>query len=182
MRRAIVVFSGFTEEWGEQTGSDALYRDLFRYRAYSGHDSLITVFKRDWHNWKELADWLNAHGYREVFVAAYSWGAGLGLKEFAKRFEGRITAVLCDPVFRSKYWWMRWRALLRKQNTIRYSDNVRVKQVFYQDIDRVGNDKVAGFANRTRLSVQHTKIDGHPAYHAAVHDEIQEWLKGSGNE
>jgi len=177
MRRAIIVFGGFTEQWDDNTGQDQLYQKILPLAVMHSHDDVVLVFKREWHKWKELVNWLNANNVSEAFVCAYSWGAGLGLREFAKRFLGGITCVLCDPVFRSKYPWMRWRALRKKQNVIKLSDNVNVKRVFYQEMDEPGNDLVKGVDKRTRLAAPHTKIDEHPAYHEAAIKEIKQWLQ-----
>lgn len=179
MRTAIVVISGFTEGQYEQTGSADLHTQLFdRFHRWDGHDDMVMVFPlKKWnHDWKGFADYLNRNTFSKAFVCAYSWGAGFGLRELSKRFLGGITCVLCDPVFRSKYPWMRWLALRRKHNVIKYPKNVTVKKVFYQDIDEPGNDLVHGFGKRTRLNVPHTQIDNHPAYHGAAIKYAKEFV------
>jgi hypothetical protein len=73
---------------------------------------------------------------------------------------------------------MRWLALRRKQNTIKYPKNTKIKRVFYQTLDEPGNDLVTPFeGKRTKLSVQHSAMDDHSAYHSAVEQEIEKWLK-----
>ena len=177
VRKAIVIFSGFTQQWDEETGSDTLYKRLMPYAEFGSHDELVLIFKREWHDWEELAKWLNLNNVSECFVCGYSWGAGHGLVKFAKTFSGAISCVLCDPVFRSRWPWMRWKAIRRKQNTITYPSNVTVKKVFYQTMDEPGNDLVKDVAHRTRLSVPHTQIDSHPAYHEAAEKYLKEFLQ-----
>ena len=176
MRRAIIVFSGFHQKWGEDTGSEKLYENFKQFANFGGHNDIVMVFKREWHDWEELASWLNDHDVSECFVCAYSWGAGYGLSKFAKAFSGAISCVLCDPVFRSKYLWMRWLAILADK-TIEYPKNVTVKKVFYQTMDEPGNDPVKGKPHRTRLNVPHSQIDSHPAYHKAAEKYLKQFLQ-----
>ena len=179
MRRLILVISGFTQDNYEATGSKKLWESLLELEDYDGHDNIIFVDLKEWDDdWKDFAKWINSINVSECFICAYSWGAGSALRKFAKRFKGAITAVLCDPVYRSIFPWMRWKALMRKQNVIKYPKNVTVKRVFYQELDEPGNDLVAGFeGKRTRLSVPHAQMDDHPAYHQAATEEIKQWLR-----
>lgn len=181
VRKVIIVIGGFTEGQYEKTGSSKLRTELWKkFNRMTGHDYVTIVLPlKHWkHDWEGLADYLNRNGFEDAFVCAYSWGAGFGLKEFSKTFWGEVSCVLCDPVYRSKYPWMRWLALRNKQNTITYPSNVEVERVFYQNIDEPGNELVANFkGKRTRLNVPHTQIDEHPSYHGAAIKEIETWLQ-----
>jgi len=181
MRRAIIVIGGFTENPYHPTGSFALQQMLFdSFTRHEDHGNMIIVFTtKNWkHDWKGFASYLNINHFEKCYVAAYSWGAGYGLKEFAKYFTGKINATLCDPVYYSKYFWMRWKAIRRRFNKIKYTSNVTVDNVFYQEMDEPGNDIVAGFeGKRTRLCVPHRQMDDHPAYHKVVKRQISLWLK-----
>lgn len=170
MRKAIQVISGFTEDQYEETGSTKLSNKLFdQFSVNNGHDDMTIVFPlKAWnHDWKGFASYLNQNGFRECFVASYSWGGGYGLREFAKHYDGKITAVLCDPVYYSKFWLTRWLAMTHDM-TIKYPSNVTVLQQFAQKMDEPGNDKVKSqgkIIRPTYISKPHSQIDDSETYH-----------------
>ena len=176
MRKAIIVISGFTEDNYEETGSRKLWSKLLPYHSMTEHNEFVFVTLKPWdYDWKDFGLWLNSLNVSECFVCAYSWGAGFGRRKFSKSFLGSITCVLCDPVYRSKFPWMRWLAFLDK--TIKYPRNVTIKKWFYQKLDEPGGDKVQGAPKGIKLNAVHTEIDDHPAYHDAAINEINKWLQ-----
>lgn len=181
MRKAIIVISGFTEGQYELTGSAKLHTKLFdRFQSFDGHDDLVMVFPlKHWkHDWAGFAKHLNDHGYEKAVVAAYSWGAGFGLREFSKSYKGQINAILCDPVYRSRWPWMRWLALRKKQNTIKYPSNVTVLQQFAQKMDEPGDDKVKSHGKIIRptyISKPHSQIDDSETYHKYTISKAKEF-------
>ena len=76
-------------------------------------DDISCVLLFEWNDDpKSHAKLLNTMGVTKALVYAYSWGAGFGLREFSKPLKGKYRCSK-DPVFRSKFLWMRWRALTK---------------------------------------------------------------------
>lgn len=177
MKKAIIVFSGFTEERQKTTGSRKLWRNLMnRYR-----DDVDYIFLLEWNDDpKDYAEFLNSLNVSEALVCAYSWGAGFGLREFAKGFLGQVNAVLCDPVFRSKFPWMRWRALTKNwKPTIQYTKNVNVVRWFNQTNNQPGADNVNTDCKVQTLPYLHCEIDDSPEYHQAALEEAYIFVNGN---
>ena len=177
MKKGIVVFSGFTEERDRLTGSHKLWRKIFnKYK-----DDISYIFLLEWdEDPKGYAEFLNSLGVTHVLVYAYSWGAGFGLREFSKSFKGKVEAVLCDPVFRSKYPWMRWRALTKKwKPTIKYSQNVTVRKWFNQTKNQPGADNVETRCKVETLPYLHSEIDDSPEYQQAALKEAHSFVNGN---
>lgn len=183
MRKAILVISGFTQQMDQETGSTKLWKKLMPvFTKNDNHNDMTVVFLKEWkYDWEDFAGFLNRHGFSECLVCAYSWGAGWGLREFSKHYTGQISAVLCDPVYRSKFPWMRWRAVIKMwQPTIKYPRNVSVKAWFYQTEDEPGNDNVfteAPLPKKINLGVKHNEIDDHHEYHETAMREAEVFTK-----
>ncbi len=164
----IVLISGFTEDRHAMTGTRKIYRELV---DEYGYDVTLCELNDDF---ELLADSLMRQGVTELLVCAYSWGCGNGLKELSKHFVGPIKAVLCDPVYRSKYPWMRWRALTNKffEPTIKYPENVTVVRWFNQTVNKPSGHAVkAGeliATQPTTLYVKHSEIDDSEEYKQSV--------------
>ena len=170
--KAILVISGFTEKLHGDTGSRKLWSNM--QRSYANGTNVVLL--REWNsNHKKTAQWLDAMGVTECLICAYSWGAGYGLKKFAKHFPGQISAVLCDPVFHSPFFLTRWMALTHDR-TIKYPNNVEVRQWFNQKLDEPGGDKVKAVdmpLKPTTLPYPHSQIDDSPEYHKAAKAEAR---------
>ncbi len=164
MSKKVILISGFTEGRFERTGTYRLYRKMQRQFG----DVILCEWDDDF---KELAKLLYSDNVSELLVCAYSWGAGNGLSELSKHFLGPIKAILCDPVYRSKFPWMRWRALTNKffEPTIKYPHNVTVVRWFNQTLNKPSGHRVkAGKIipdNPTTLNVKHSEIDDTESYH-----------------
>ena len=163
MSKKVILISGFTEGRFERTGTYRLYKKM--------RDKFGEVILCEWNDdFEKLAKLLRDEGVSEILVCAYSWGAGNGLVELAKHYRRSINAILCDPVYRSKYPWMRWRALTNKffQPTIRYSHNVKVVRWFNQTVNKPSGHMVTAGTiipdKPTTLNVEHSKIDDTESY------------------
>lgn len=178
-RKLILVISGFTEHNHENTGSRELHEKLLRYEEMDSHDDMVLVWLKEWKSdWKQIAAQLTLWGFDEVFVCCYSWGAGYGLRTFAKHYKGKIKAVICDPVYRSIVLLFRWLAFC--DMTIKYPKNVEVVAWFRQFMDEPGGDKVASpnpLPKPIPLPYPHTQIDNSPEYHAEAEKQVKLWLK-----
>ena len=114
MKAWIICISGFTETRGEHTGTTALWKQLRRHSSPQ-----VCVQIRLWdEDWRDYAAFIAEHsepGVR-ILVCAYSWGAGHGFIRLARYLQGhgiRVeTAVLCDPVYRSRTLLGRWLAFV----------------------------------------------------------------------
>jgi hypothetical protein len=114
-----IFISGRTERIGHDTGTkkareyveDAIPRPL---------DAHTIIRKLEWNSdWNAVADMIAdiCQFDSTVSVYAYSWGAGYGARKLAKFLAERgiciNTAVLCDPVYRSRFLPFRFLALTR---------------------------------------------------------------------
>ena len=108
-----IIISGFRQRRGAANGSDLLWAKLRRFQ--SPRRELMLYEWRD--NMQRLATRIARHsdrGIRPVVrVYAYSWGAGHAFPNLARALwdvaEYSVdAAVLCDPVYRSKWlpWWL----------------------------------------------------------------------------
>ena len=164
--KVIAIISGFTEADFDITGSRKLYNEL-RVR-FPEH---VVEFAQ-WKEGEDLAKYFNSIGATNALVCAYSWGAGHGLVEFSEAFDGNVRAILCDPVYRSKFPWMRWRALTKFWiPTIRYGDNVSVLAWFTQKLNQPGNDNISAGVAPSKAKVlpyKHKRMDDSKEYHDAA--------------
>ena len=172
----IIVIGGFTEHRGEATGTNQLWRKL---RALSGPE--LCVYFCHWNeDFSQLAAFIAENSERErgvpyIHVAGYSWGAGHGAIQLAKRLKKRGLCVgqmtLCDPVYRSKLTVTRWVAMTAWALTITVPDNVRCVTVFAQENDRPQAFPVKHLGDVVTpeiLDATHTDIDEHEVYHTCV--------------
>jgi hypothetical protein len=120
IRTAIIPIMGFTQTIGRNVGMIKLWREL---RELSAEDRFIAHPQRWCANWSDMAEFL--HGITQnggdkptIYVAAYSWGGGWGFIRLAKELKKRglhiAKAVLCDPVYRSRWHLLKWRSLVNK--------------------------------------------------------------------
>lgn len=158
-RKAYIFITGFTQSGKRESGIERAWAE--RLPLSSGTQSrVLTPFVWDY-NWEELASFMSRHFTNdvEIFVCAYSWGAGHGFIQFAKEIQTHgmkiKSAVLCDPVFRSKWPWMRWRSLVNRgplTPTITIPGNVKRVAWCRQFHDKPqGHDLVAEVPSRTEI-------------------------------
>lgn len=187
-----IVISGFTQNLSRPSGAEALH---FKLRGMVSTDTevLLRQWRGDWYGMSEYirrssmflpADHNDLHKYRgpNIYIYAYSWGAGNGFTQLAKalRRQGlRVTvAVLCDPVYRSGFipqWFPDWLQFAPLSLTsimhIRVPDNVDLVHWFYQRQSRPqGNQLVAKKPELTEIK---EGIELH-ADHVAMDDQL-EW-------
>jgi len=143
----------------------------------------------EWNDdFKMLSELLADDGAEELLVCAYSWGCGNGLRELSKHFTGQIKAILCDPVYRSRFPWMRWRALTNKffEPTIKYLDNVTVVRWFNQTLNKPSGHRVqAGEIipeQPTTLNADHGSIDDTYIYHQSCLTAAKVFLRARTTE
>jgi len=121
-----LLISGFRQKVGQRHGMYILRERLVADYHYCNGHSRVELWPWD-ADWKAVAQnlWLLQQDARQpllVGLYAYSWGAGWGAVQLAKRMKQcglkiRV-AVFCDPVFRHPRLFLRWTSLLRRQYVI----------------------------------------------------------------
>lgn len=176
--KIIVVISGFTQQNYENTGSKNLWRKLRMERDFSKNNTDVIIELKEWDtDWKEYAKYINSLEPSEVFICCYSWGAGYGMPQLAKRLECEVRAVVCDPVKRSMTWFGRWFAFLDMK--IHVPKNVSVLGWLSQRGDWLDGDKLVGgksICYERILDYKHTEIDDSKDYHKLATELAVEYL------
>jgi hypothetical protein len=167
-----VCISGFTQRVDRPTGLHDLWLRLGG--LYRSPQTVVEL--RAWNsNFAELAESIKiARGDCSplIVVYAYSWGAGWGFVQLAKELRHRglriASAVLCDPVYRSRWINGRWRSLWPfGEQTILIPDNVGMVRWLYQRENLPhGHRPVAIDQERTTIArglliegVEHSSMD-----------------------
>jgi hypothetical protein len=166
-----------------------LWLKLARYRSPETCIALKT-----WNaNWWAIAEniwWTSASPVEKinVFVYAYSWGAGWGFTQLAKQLKKRgiriRTAVLSDPVYRHWYTLGQWRAFV-PYSSISVPNNVDEVFSFVQRQNLPAGHLCEAASDRTRihlpveLMATHQYMDDASDFHdrvlqiARLHHEIK---------
>ncbi|MEM0964806.1 MAG: hypothetical protein AAGJ81_01475 [Verrucomicrobiota bacterium] len=190
MKAWILCISGFTETIGEHTGTARLWKQL---RKLSSPETSVQLFEWD-ENWRKKAAFIAEHSDPDVriLVCAYSWGAGYGFRKLARHLQhydiAIETAVLCDPIYRSRTLFLRWLAFVPGL-PIRIPTNVREVFYFFQRKDRLlrgHHPKAVSLGTWIRPGVEidrnHSGIDEHQKYHTLAHGEALRILNQSPRE
>lgn len=202
MRTALVTFGGFTEDMGEATGTELLWRRL----RWLASDEVVVAPPVTWDaRVDRLAAFLRRQGVERVVVTGYSWGGGYGAQLFARECGGRGIAVplmlLCDPVYRPLWLPPRlpllqlrlpllplaFRAMLPGAAEIRIPRNVRrvvwVRQTLSLPMGHpLDADPHATVVEPVMvLPYGHTAIDAAPEWHELAVTRIGEYLARSAD-
>ena len=162
--------SGFRESRGTTSGT----KELFRAIRDEYQSEYCCIFYNEYNDepkkWAQdlASQWQDGDN---LVVYGYSWGAGRWVRKFLwelYRLNPKIKVnhlILIDPVYYSKWPWMRWRAI-GDWAVIKLPDNILNSRVFYQRIDEpnASRVKIAGGLqpNWSMLDYPHTKIDDSP--------------------
>jgi hypothetical protein len=173
-----VVIQGYRQRSGEPNGMFRLWEKL---NGIAGPECRVELMAWNDH-WDELAETIRRcterNGRPDVYVYAFSWGAGWGAMELARELQGRglvvKTMVLCDPIYRSRWLVFRWLAYLGGQRSgpkIRVPANVLEVRGTYQQNDRLRGHRVVATGKRTRVrqflrtaGVKHAHMEDHPVF------------------
>jgi len=173
-----ICISGFRQHEQEPTGMQRLWVKLGDLRSPS-----TIVMLREWNSdWRSLAELIAQmfdYGFGsappDIYVYAYSWGAGYGLPTLARYLlpSGLEIkhAVLADPVYRSRLVSFRWLAMT-KWGDVEIPENVRRVWWTRQTIDWPrGHELVAVNPRKTRIDKPlvvnrgHLFMDEDPIFH-----------------
>lgn len=176
-----ICISGHAQREGDPNGT---FNNWFFLRERLAANQ-CQVELREWNsNWSALAEriwlvWQRLGGPSPLINAyAYSWGAGWGFQQFAGELAKRgmeiAQAVLCDPVYRHRYWLGQWRALW-PFSQILIAPNVREVRWLFQRMNLpAGHPVVAQDKCHTkihagvRLERIHHYMDEAPEFRAMI--------------
>jgi hypothetical protein len=177
--KIIVVISGFTQKRFQNTGSRQLWRKLCIERDMCRCSNTFVDF-REWDSdWSSYARFINSMNPSEVLICCYSWGAGYGMPQLAKRLKCNVEVVACDPVYRSPTPLGRWMAF--SDHEIKIPKNVSIVGWVGQ-VDKwykLDGDTFEGgrsICKQQILDYNHTEIDNSPEYHKLAVLKAKEYL------
>lgn len=162
--------SGFRESRGATSGTKEIFKEVRKMYQGSGCCVIYNEYNDKPKKWAEdlASQWEEGD---KLIVYGYSWGAGRWVRKFLWRLyklnpEIRVNhLILVDPVYYSKWPWMRWRAI-GDWATIRLPGNVFKPTVFYQRIDEPNASKIKIDGDSQpqwlMLDYPHTEIDDSP--------------------
>ncbi len=173
----LFCISGFTQQrWGKakDSGTIQLYGILRMAIATSLHDTDTHCL--EWHDDPRGYARMVARDHKggdKIMICVYSYGGGWWLMEFldelAKYGIKVDVVVACDPVYRSKYFFLRWKALTKQ--TLELPENVIRRYVhFVQYLNKPGGDAIyvpadIDYHGPHELQYKHVKMDNAPEYH-----------------
>lgn len=187
----LIVRSGFLQHKGSPGSGCVGIAGELSY-LYGGHGTRVEL--EPWNTCPvQTAEWIYRLGRKSkppnVYIFAYSWGAGYGFVQLARALQHQGVpvrcAVLCDPVYHGV---ARWRALiprtLFRRIYVTVPGNVEDVHWFRQHIDRPAGHDLRYESPRTRrrdaveLQVGHTEIDNAPEFRAKCLDVARQCIEG----
>lgn len=183
-----IVFAGFQQSTGRPSGSFKLWQRAHAAGNWN-HDVRFRSEFRAWNDDVEEIANLVFHATHSAFaptinVAGYSWG-GQTAANFCRRLADRgievDRVVLCDAVYRHRYWLGNWRAFV-PGSEILIPENVRRVDWFRQSRNLpaghqiVAESKNTIIADPVELDRRHEWMDDagdyHDAFISAVRGEL----------
>ena len=148
----------------------------------------LAHWNSDWRAHAEFVDRMCADQHASIVIAGYSWGgysSTLLARELGKHGRKVQRLVLCDAVYRHKYWLGNWRALC-PFSRIKVPANVeeaiwfRQKQNFPRGHNLKPESDTTVIRAPQELDFRHEKMDESYRYHRDVFRECQRVMgKGS---
>jgi hypothetical protein len=168
------VIGGFTQHEGRVSGSfilsEKIRERLSQYNSLSARVAFLP-----WNlDWEKIA--ANRYLIRQLYpneeivhvVAAYSYGVGHGLVQYAKNLDrygmSIERAVLCDGIHRSRCF--KWRSLFGGWEIL-LPENIRSYHGFFQRKTRPMGCKPIGSEclSWTEIALPHVEMDDAPEWH-----------------
>lgn len=194
----ILMIPGFTQNVGKRIGFNKLWRSL--HREFDTDETAVLApiaWNQPMDHWAGFVrDVTSAAQIPRIFVVAYSWGCGWGFQQVSKYLESWSIdiecAVLCDPVYKSRWKLMALRSMITKDMpvvghfapVIKIRKNVMNVHSFYQVENRPRAHKLVAMDpkrttihERAQLFKPHEAMDDHPHFHKKVHDVFGELLE-----
>ena len=110
----IYVIPGFLQDRGGDTGMVSLWKSL--HMMYSDYSTRVELahWNSDWRAHAECINRMSDDQHAKIIIAGYSWGgysSTLLAQELSKHGRKVQQMVLCDAVYRHRYWLGNWRAM-----------------------------------------------------------------------
>ena len=180
----IYVIPGFLQNRGGDNGMVSLWKSL--HMMYSDYSTRVELarWNSDWRAHAECINRMCGTDYAKVVIAGYSWGgysATLLAKQLAKHGQKVKQMVLCDAVYRHKYWLGNWRALW-PCSKITIPANVEEVTWFKQQQNYPRGHKLKPESDTTKinspreLKYKHQKCDDSYLFHKEVFKACQATL------
>ena len=177
----IYVIPGFLQDRGGDNGMVSLWKSL--HMMYSDYSTRVELahWNSDWRAHAECINRMCCTDYAKVVIAGYSWGgysSTLLAKELAKHGQKVKQMVLCDAVYRHKYWLGNWRALW-PYSKIKIPKNVEEVTWFKQERNYPRGHKLKPESDITKinspieLKYKHQKCDDSYVFHKEVFKACQ---------
>jgi len=162
------------------------------------HGPYSRVWLREWNDdWNTQAEyaWLLSNHYDKPIVFniyAYSWGAGWGAVQLAKKLYRRgirvKTMILADPVYRHPLFLFRWLSLFKREYVffgspiVHIPANVEEVHSYHQLMNRPQGHKLVADGKTTihpsrKVCREHSKMDDLYAFHLKCVEASAELLE-----
>ena len=110
----IYIIPGFLQNRGGDNGMVSLWKSL--HMMYSNYSTRVELahWNSDWRAHAECINRMCGDQQGKIVIAGYSWGgysSTLLARELAKHGRKVQQMVLCDAVYRHRYWLGNWRAM-----------------------------------------------------------------------
>lgn len=180
MKRAYLFIMGFTQHIGKP--DVGIMRMWQHARQYSSPDVLVMT-PLPWDSpWEHVAGFVNHLKIPELYVFAYSWGAGWGVPRLLEHLDNPVKYVLAiDPVYRSRILpsWIPFNPLsLTGLFSVKYPANKAEEvKVFRQKTKRPFGRLVEGVKNTfvyEPLFLPHDRMDDAPVVQQTAIEKINE--------
>lgn len=180
-----IVVSGFTQDMLNPSGSERLWKRMHESHAGSKSVVLWKLWSENWHKLSEHMYRLKNGSMPVVDLFGYSYG-GDGVIRLARNLQTAgidvRNMVLCDAVYRHRYWAGNWRSVLPWAELL-VPENVKNVYVLKQENPRwqlgrpggilqpAGHDVVAENEETTHIAVPqilpltHARMDDAAEYH-----------------
>jgi len=174
--RWIYIIPGFLQNRGGDNGMVSLWKSL--HMLYSNYATRVELahWNSDWRAHAECINRMSDDREAEIVIAGYSWGgysSTLLAKELAKHGRKVPEMVLCDAVYRHRYWLGNWRAMW-PLSRIKIPANVREVTWFHQKKNyprghkRVPESDTTIIHRPRKLSYRHQQCDESYVFHKEV--------------
>ncbi len=172
----IYVIPGFLQNRGDDNGMVSLWKSLHvMYSSYSTRVELAH-WNSDWRAHAECINRMSDDQRAKVVIVGYSWGgysATLLARELSKHGRKVQQMVLCDAVYRHRYWLGNWRAMC-PLSKIKIPANVEEVTWFKQKQNYPRGHKLKPESDTTKihspqeLKKTHQKMDESYLFHKEV--------------
>lgn len=186
------VIGGYTQDYGELTGTHRLWMKIRNRLAPLGWQVQLHPWYERWSNVAEAVRISQNSVPPQVAVYGYSYGGGWGFTQLARQLQARglyvDVACLCDAVYRSPWFphVLSWRAMIGRP-VIEVPTNVRRVRYLRQRTSRPFGHQLRALDEEFTVledagivqGVAHTGMDDSKQWQAVAMDVVKEIEQGS---